>query len=228
MASALARVLRFLRRGMNLSVFILLGAVAGVLSGLFLPQNFNAAFGDLAKAFIFAVKCLITPLMFSTLVVGVAGHGDDIMRLGRLALKSFIYFEVATTIALAVGLTMVNILKVRDWQKRSGGAACVVLACPEPETCAADFCSSQPGVGVSLEGVSREAYVAKEKRLSWNSEFGENIGHVVTDSFFHAAAQNSVLHIVICAILFGIAAVMTPAHHRRPMLEFLDSLSQIM
>lgn len=185
-----------MRRGLNLSVFIFLGGVAGVLSGLFLPSDFNAAFGDLAKAFIFAVKCLITPLMFSTLVVGIAGHGDDFMRLGRLAVKSFIYFEAATTIALAVGLTMVNILK--------------------------------PGVGVSLEGVSRETNSVKEQRLSWNSEFGENIGHVVTDSFFHSAAQNSVLHVVMCAVLFGVATLMTPAHHRRPMLEFLDSLSQIM
>src|SRR5581483_11733007 len=45
------------------------------------------------------------------LVVGIAGHGDDMKKVGRLALRSIIYFEIVTTLALAVGLLAVNIVK---------------------------------------------------------------------------------------------------------------------
>lgn len=51
------------------------------------------------------------PLVFSTLVVGIAGHGDDIKAVGRLALKSLIYFEIVTTVALFIGLAVVNVVK---------------------------------------------------------------------------------------------------------------------
>ena len=57
------------------------------------------------------IKSLIVPLLFSTLVVGIAGHGDDMKRVGRLALRSIIYFELVTTLALVIGLAAVNIIK---------------------------------------------------------------------------------------------------------------------
>src|SRR4029079_19486207 len=57
------------------------------------------------------IKSLIVPLLFATLVVGIAGHGDDMKRVGRLALRSIIYFEIVTTLALAVGLIAVNLVK---------------------------------------------------------------------------------------------------------------------
>ena len=46
------------------------------------------------------IKSLIVPLLFATLVVSIAGHGDDIRRVGRLAFRPILYFEVATTLAL--------------------------------------------------------------------------------------------------------------------------------
>ncbi len=51
------------------------------------------------------------PLIFGSLVVGIAGHGDDLKRVGRLAIRSIIYFEVVTTVALVVGLLAVNIAR---------------------------------------------------------------------------------------------------------------------
>jgi proton glutamate symport protein len=64
-----------------------------------------------AGAFLHLVKCIIVPLIFSTLVVGIAGHSDDMKAVGRMALKSIIYFEIATTAALFVGLGAVNLIK---------------------------------------------------------------------------------------------------------------------
>ena len=57
------------------------------------------------------IKSLIVPLLFATLVVGIAGHGDDMKKVGRLAFRSIVYFEIVTTIALVVGLTAVNLVK---------------------------------------------------------------------------------------------------------------------
>ena len=64
----------------------------------------------LADAFLRMIKMIIAPLLFSTLVVGIAGTGD-LKAMGRIGLKAIIYFEVATTIALFIGLAMVNIFQ---------------------------------------------------------------------------------------------------------------------
>jgi len=63
------------------------------------------------------------PLLFGTLVVGIAGHGDDMRRVGKLALRSMLYFEVATTLALIVGLLAVNIVKPGLGVKLNGVSA---------------------------------------------------------------------------------------------------------
>ena len=63
-----------------------------------------------AVIFLRMVKMIIAPLLFATLVVGIAGHGD-IKSLGKIGLKTVIYFEVVTTLALVIGLTMANIFK---------------------------------------------------------------------------------------------------------------------
>jgi proton glutamate symport protein len=57
------------------------------------------------------IKSIVVPIIFGSLVIGIAGHGDDMKRVGRLALKSIIYFEVVTTVALIVGLAAVNLTK---------------------------------------------------------------------------------------------------------------------
>ena len=65
----------------------------------------------LSTIFLRMIKSLIAPLIFATLVVGIAGHGDDMKRVGRLAFKSLIYFEIVTTLALFIGLAFVNLTK---------------------------------------------------------------------------------------------------------------------
>ena len=71
----------------------------------------TAGFGEqikpLADTFLRMIKMIIAPLLFSTLVVGIAGTGD-LKAMGRIGLKAIIYFEVATTIALFLGLVIVN------------------------------------------------------------------------------------------------------------------------
>ena len=102
-------VYRTLRR-IPLTTWILISMVVGVLIGVF-ASEFALNLKPLSTVFLRMIKSIIAPLIFGTLVVGIAGHGDDMKRVGRLALKSIIYFEVVTTLALFIGLGAVNLVR---------------------------------------------------------------------------------------------------------------------
>lgn len=106
---ALVIVLGYLRK-FSLTTWIMVAMVVGVLVGWFQP-TFAETLKPLSTVFLRMIKSIIVPLVFATLVVGIAGHGDDMKRVGRLALKSIIYFEIVTTLALFIGLAAVHIIK---------------------------------------------------------------------------------------------------------------------
>ena len=98
---------------------ILIGLALGIAVGYLFPSSdaggvhvagFAEQIKPLADVFLRMIKMIIAPLLFSTLVVGIAGTGD-MKTMGRIGLKAIIYFEVATTIALFLGLALVNIFK---------------------------------------------------------------------------------------------------------------------
>jgi proton glutamate symport protein len=103
----------------SLTQWIIVSMVVGILLGWLFPESARDAhrhwaatdLSVLSTVFLRMIKSLIVPLLFGTLVVGIAGHGDDMKRVGKLALRSIIYFEVVTTLALVVGLLTVNIVK---------------------------------------------------------------------------------------------------------------------
>ena len=93
----------------KLTLFIFLALVLGVVFGWLDPYH-ASKMQPLADAFLKMVKMIIAPLIFATLVVGIAGHGD-VKNLGKIGLKTIIYFEIITTFALVLGLVMANIFK---------------------------------------------------------------------------------------------------------------------
>jgi proton glutamate symport protein len=94
----------------SLTQAILLAMVVGTLVGWLFP-DFSQNLKPLSTIFLRMIKSIIAPIIFATLVIGIAGHGDDMKRVGRLALKSIIYFEIVTTLALFIGLAAVNITR---------------------------------------------------------------------------------------------------------------------
>ncbi|KAL0141827.1 Sodium:dicarboxylate symporter family-domain-containing protein [Mucor lusitanicus] len=104
------KAIRFLQRRTNLTFWIILSMVVGIILGYFSPAA-GKEIKPLGDAFIMMIKIIIVPLVFSVLVIGIAGHGDDIGKVGKLAIKTLIYFEVVTTLALAIGLIMANLVK---------------------------------------------------------------------------------------------------------------------
>jgi aerobic C4-dicarboxylate transport protein len=92
---------------------VLIAMVLGVGLGWFYPKA-GVAMQPLGDAFIKAIRMLIAPLIFCTVVHGIA-HMADMARVGRVAIKAIVYFEVLTTIALVIGLVVVNV-----WQPGAG------------------------------------------------------------------------------------------------------------
>lgn len=105
-------ILAGLRR-ISLTHWILISMVVGVGIGVAFPeasQNLKV----LSNVFLRLIKCILVPLVFGTLVVGIAGHAGDLRSVGRLAFKAILYFEIVTTLALVIGLVAVNVARPGD------------------------------------------------------------------------------------------------------------------
>ena len=93
----------------KLTIAIFTALFLGIITGWLFP-DFAVKLHVLAEIFLRMVKMIIAPLLFATLVVGIAGHGD-VKSLGRLGIKTIAYFEVVTTIALFIGLGFANMFR---------------------------------------------------------------------------------------------------------------------
>jgi proton glutamate symport protein len=119
--SILGEVLRWLAivliaaiaiRRRSLTSWILVGLLAGAETGHDFP-SFAANLQFLGIIFLRLIKTIIAPLLFGTLVVGIAGHAD-LKKVGRLGIKSLVYFEIVSTIALLIGFAAINISRAGE------------------------------------------------------------------------------------------------------------------
>src|SRR6202045_1520605 len=93
----------------SLTTQIMIGLVVGALIGWLQPDWGNKVY-FLRDIFINLIKSIIAPLVFSTIVVGIAGAGA-LKKVGRIGIKALIFFEIVTTAALFIGLAVVNLTK---------------------------------------------------------------------------------------------------------------------
>src|SRR5881409_3070221 len=93
----------------SLTTQIMIGLVVGGFVGWLRPDWGNAVY-FLRDIFINLIKSIIAPLVFSTIVVGIAGAGA-LKKVGRMGIKALVYFEIVTTAALFIGLAVVNLVK---------------------------------------------------------------------------------------------------------------------
>lgn len=116
-------------RRLSLTHWIILSMVFGAAFGLWFPEPAQHL-KVVSTLFLNMVKCILVPLVFGTLVVGIAGHADDLRAVGRLALRSLLYFEAVTTVALVIGLTVVNLAKPGVGVKIPSPSASAAAAVP--------------------------------------------------------------------------------------------------
>ena len=94
---------------LSLTQWIFVGMGIGLALGWFAP-DFAVSLRPLSTIFLRLIKSIIAPLIFATLVVGIAGHGN-LRQVGRMGVKALLYFEVVTTLAMVVGLVAVNLTR---------------------------------------------------------------------------------------------------------------------
>jgi proton glutamate symport protein len=94
---------------LSLTQWIFVGMGIGLMLGWFAPDT-AIALRPLSTIFLRLIKSIIAPLIFATLVVGIAGHGN-LKQVGRMGIKALVYFEIVTTLALVVGLVAVNLTR---------------------------------------------------------------------------------------------------------------------
>src|SRR5438876_12324862 len=91
----------------GLATQVMIGIVVGILLGYFYPDA-GAAMKPLGDGFIKLIRMIIAPIIFCTVVHGIASM-SDLKKVGKVALKALIYFEAVTTLALVVSLVIVNV-----------------------------------------------------------------------------------------------------------------------
>jgi len=175
---------------------LLVAIVAGILVGWLWPA-FGADLKPLADGFIKLIKMLIAPIIFCTVVIGIA-HVGDLKSVGRIGVKALIYFEVVTTFALVFGLLIGNIVKP--------GAGFNI----DPQTLA-----------TGAEAVAKKT---GDGELPHAVEFLLNI---IPTSIISAFAENMLLQVLFFAVLFGLALAKFGEHGPPVIFEFIEHLSEL-
>ncbi len=157
----------------KLTIAIIISLLVGIFVGWAFPA-FAIKTHVLAEVFLRMVKMIIAPLLFATLVVGIAGHGD-IKGLGRLGVKTVVYFEVVTTFALVIGLGFANLFK--------------------PGEGMIDFASRNIGLGDIVNMASSTPH----------NSFGQMFLSLFPTSIIQAMADGNLLQIVVFSIFFALA-----------------------
>jgi proton glutamate symport protein len=115
-------------RRLSLTAWIFIGMAVGIAVGLFAPAV-AVQLGPVSTVFLRLIKSIIAPLLFGTLVAGIASTGS-VKAMGRIGVKAIVYFEVVTTIALFLGLAAVNVFRPGDGMRLERTAAELSLAKP--------------------------------------------------------------------------------------------------
>lgn len=173
----------------SLTTWILVCLVIGASIGHQWPEA-GQSLQVLSKIFLKLIKTIVGPLIFATLVYGIAGH-SDIKQVGRMGWKSLLYFEIVTTIALFIGLAAINITKA--------------------------------GEGIIQPEAMQEGLQAAEPQ-TWQ----DIVLHIFPENIALSMAEGEVLQIVVFSVIFGIALIMVPEKKRKVMVDFTQSLSEVM
>jgi proton glutamate symport protein len=198
-----ALLLVYAVRRRTLTVWIFFGMLAGVELGLDAPA-FAVSLRVLSDIFLRLIKVIVAPLIFGTLVTGICGHGQ-LRSVGRLGLKSLIYFEVLTTIALVIGLVAINVSK-----------AGVGLNAPQNAASAAQL-SGAAQLSTVPQGAQPEA-------LDWQ----QFLLRIFPENIAKAVADNQILQVAVFAVLFGLALGRLSEEKRAPLLRLAESLTETM
>ncbi|PZU80460.1 MAG: C4-dicarboxylate transporter DctA [Chryseobacterium sp.] len=175
----------------NLYFQVIVGIVIGIFLGIFYP-DIAVKLKPLGDGFIKLVKMVIAPLIFCSIVSGIAGM-QDVKQIGKIGVKSLLYFEVMTTMALIIGLVFVNIIQP--------GAGMHI----NPK---------------SLDASSVSHYVESSKHQDTLLDF---IIGMIPENVIGAVASGNLLQVLVFAVLLGVALTKIGKKTSEPLLKVMDS-----
>jgi len=218
----------------SLTTKIFIGLALGVLLGWLEPE-WGAAVRPLSLLFLALIKSIIAPLIFATLVIGIAGTGD-IRQVGRIGVKSLVYFEIVTTFALVIGLAAVNLTKPGvgvslanahgEETKATLSDQAQKLAAESSEAAKRGDMVTAAAKASAAASAAGKAVLAKEP-LAKPKTFGEIIAHLAPSSIIAAMAEGDVLQIVVFSVLFALA-VTSIGEKAKHVVTWCESLADIM
>ncbi|WP_343597236.1 glutamate/aspartate:proton symporter GltP [Acinetobacter sp.] len=185
---------------------ILIALVLGIIVGTILhnqPDYQEYVVGNILKPagqiFINLIKMIVVPIVISTLILGIAGVGDS-KKLGILGVKTILYFEIVTTIAIVVGILAANIFHPGS------------------------------GIDMSLlhkVDISSYEHTTEEVKASSHG-FMQTILSLIPSNIFSAMASGSMLPIIFFSVIFGTGLAALPAETKQPLLNVLKAVSETM
>lgn len=220
---ALGALVYFAIRQRSLTTWILISMVIGMEVGVDFPKV-GGQMEILSKIFIQLIKTVIAPLLLATLVVGIAGQSNS-KAVGRMSAKAFTYFILATSIALVIGLIAINLSRAGDLPddiKQKSQAASVPLTVSGAQLAATvDTAKGTYKLTYDNHEIAPPPPVVKQdwKKIVLHI-FPENVAKMVYDG--------AVLQIVIFSLIFGFALRQVSEPHRLVMLNWLESLGEVM
>ena len=224
----------------NLTLQVLAAVVVGLLIGHFFPAH-GVALKPLSDAFVKLVKMIVGPIIFLTIVAGIASIGD-LKKVGRVGGKALLYFEVITTLAMAIGMLVANV--VHPGHVAAGPTpppamvAPAAARMPGPPTVPATAPSDVPPVGIAA---ARPATQPAPSKASADQERAEKLAaqakkqdlvefllNVIPKTFVGAFTNDEeILQVLFVAILTGLA-IAGLGEHAAPLLAGVDRLTAIM
>lgn len=166
----------------NLTFQVIVAILIGGLIGAVNPR-WGLALQPFGDGFLRLIKMVVGPIIFLTIVVGIASMGD-LKKVGRVGLKAIIYFEVVTTLALAMGLMMGHVLKPGE-----------------------SFRTSQQATATRPAATSEQdkAQIAEYAKKAQERTGVGLVLHIIPDNIFKAFAEGDLLQILFFSVLFGVA-----------------------
>lgn len=188
----------------NLTTWIIIGMILGVFIGVDFPHA-AMALQPLSKGFIKLVKTIVAPIIFATLVYGIAGH-SDLKQVGRMAWKSMLYFFLATSSAIFIGLGVINLTKA--------GVGVDIEQMPHEEL------PTAKATDVALERLPESVHPIYK--------FAHFVYDLFPENIIKSIYENQVLQVVVFSVIFGVGLAMLDENKRKPMVDFTESLSEAM
>lgn len=182
----------------SLVIQVLAGMVLGIALGHYWPE-IGVQIKPLSDVFLRMIKMLIAPLIFATLVIGIAGTGSH-KNLGRLGAKTLIYFELATIPALIIGMTVSNVLRPGDGIDMNA---------------------------LSAKGAEQLGNITGNIATVQHHTLWDTLVNMVPTSVVEAMAKGDILQLVVFSVFFALA-ILSAGEKARPVMTALQSLSEIM